>query len=470
MDMSDSEIETLPESPEITVAQPTSNQKVFTEEEKWGIVDRDQFYRKLTEYYEDKRNKKPFTRDGLNSLLEEIHIAKAKRFRKDRREYFLLKTYDTAEVDGREQVIRKNDKLLVIPFEDLYDIIFDFHMKTNHAGKNKMERAYKIGEANIPRPVTEVFLLCCNICFAKRHALEKAPSQKPKYVKGFAHKGQVDVVDFKSTPDGRYSMVLAYQDHHTKFMILRPLQNDLPEIIAQELSNIFMMFGIPKVLESHNGKYFVNKIINSIDNLWSETIIGHGEPKLSDIPCKSPEEIEKLIRKWMNVNHSAKWVTGLNIVQWQVNTTSIQSLGRCPYQAVFGFSPQINLRSTTSINGEIAHGSSSSVDIVKNSYFEEDRKSRLGIVHENLTQEISSGMFLTKDSSLFCKNCHKTVTGDCLLCEICAECIHSSCQKEIIWDDSLKRDRNICNNCFSCDSENPALKRMKKETEELLVE
>lgn len=48
---------------------------------------------------------------------------------------------------------------------------------------------------------------------------------KPIISKDFNERGQVDLVDFQSVPDGKFKWILNYQDHSTKFLSLRPLES-----------------------------------------------------------------------------------------------------------------------------------------------------------------------------------------------------------------------------------------------------
>jgi len=59
-----------------------------------------------------------------------------------------------------------------------------------------------------------------------------------------------------------------YQDHLTKFTILRPLKSKTAEEVAYQLKDIFCMFGAPFILQSDNGREFGNKIIQNLADMW----------------------------------------------------------------------------------------------------------------------------------------------------------------------------------------------------------
>ncbi|XP_060877060.1 KRAB-A domain-containing protein 2-like [Metopolophium dirhodum] len=72
---------------------------------------------------------------------------------------------------------------------------------------------------------------------------------KPMVFGDFNSRCQIDLIDFQSQSDAGYKFVLVYQDHLTKFCILRPLKCKRAEQIAYLLLlDIFCLFGAPSVL------------------------------------------------------------------------------------------------------------------------------------------------------------------------------------------------------------------------------
>jgi len=59
-----------------------------------------------------------------------------------------------------------------------------------------------------------------------------------------------------------------YQDHLTKFVILKPLKTKRVEEIAYNLMEIYTTFGAPAILHSDNGREFVNSVINELHTMW----------------------------------------------------------------------------------------------------------------------------------------------------------------------------------------------------------
>jgi hypothetical protein len=68
----------------------------------------------------------------------------------------------------------------------------------------------------------------------------------------------------QSEPDGDYRFIINYQEHLTKFTILRPLKSKNAEEVAYQLMDIFCIFGAPFILQSENVREFANKIIQNL--------------------------------------------------------------------------------------------------------------------------------------------------------------------------------------------------------------
>lgn len=72
---------------------------------------------------------------------------------------------------------------------------------------------------------------------------------------------QVDLVDLQTLPDGQYKFIMHYQDHLTKYHLLRSLTSKRAKEVAHHLLQIFVDFGAPLILQSDNGREFTAEII-----------------------------------------------------------------------------------------------------------------------------------------------------------------------------------------------------------------
>jgi hypothetical protein len=100
----------------------------------------------------------------------------------------------------------------------------------------------------------------------------KPANRKKLRKKGLVHKTilhsemnshcQVDFIDIQSQADHEFKFIMVYQDLLTKFVLLRALQSKRAEEAAYQLTDIFLTFGAPCILQSDNGREFVKSVIS----------------------------------------------------------------------------------------------------------------------------------------------------------------------------------------------------------------
>lgn len=76
---------------------------------------------------------------------------------------------------------------------------------------------------NIPRNVCKLFTDTCRRC--TETAVRKKPTAGVKNIitEGFGVRGQVDLIDFQSMPDGEFKFLLNYVDHGIKKLTSIPI-------------------------------------------------------------------------------------------------------------------------------------------------------------------------------------------------------------------------------------------------------
>ncbi|XP_008186966.1 KRAB-A domain-containing protein 2-like [Acyrthosiphon pisum] len=119
-----------------------------------------------------------------------------------------------------------------------------------------------------------------------------------------------------------YRFILNYQDHLTKFVLLRSLKSKRAEEIAINVLDIYTTFGAPLILHSDNGREFVNSIITNLNEMWSDVKIVHGKPRHSQNQGsveRANRDIEAILAAWMTDNNSKDWPTTLKFIQFQKN-------------------------------------------------------------------------------------------------------------------------------------------------------
>jgi len=109
-------------------------------------------------------------------------------------------------------------------FDQVFDAIFQSHESVGHA---KSERTHKMVAkkfSNISRNMVELFISLCPRCATTKIIPSKRLPRKPIITETFNDRGQIDLIDMQSCPDGPFRWILHYQDHLTKFCYLRALR------------------------------------------------------------------------------------------------------------------------------------------------------------------------------------------------------------------------------------------------------
>ena len=64
-------------------------------------------------------------------------------------------------------------------------------------------------------------------------------------------------------------------------MELRALQRKSAFEVVAHLNEIFGTFGAPRILQSDNGREFVNNVVRNLLNFWPDCKVVHGRPSHS---------------------------------------------------------------------------------------------------------------------------------------------------------------------------------------------
>ena len=156
---------------------------------------------------------------------------------------------------------------------------------------------------------------------------------------------QVDFIDLQSCPDGEMKYILHLQDHLTKFCLLAPTTNKTAATTADQLKLWFCIVGAPAILQSDNGREFVNEVVHRMLDKFNVKMV-NGKPRHSQSQGsveRGNKDIEDLLFTWMRTNKTAKWAEALPTIQWMKNTRHHRGIGQSPYQAFFGMKPRMGL-------------------------------------------------------------------------------------------------------------------------------
>jgi hypothetical protein len=142
-------------------------------------------------------------------------------------------------------------------FSDLHKIHRVDHCKGTTFSK-RAKQAYD----NVPREICKMFTDCCPQCIRVLQGRKPVAGIKNIVTEGFGVRGQVDLIDFQSMPDGEFKFLLNYIDHGIKKLTSVPLVAKRASGVALALLGIFTEQGPPAILQTDNGGEFSGSATN----------------------------------------------------------------------------------------------------------------------------------------------------------------------------------------------------------------
>ena len=282
------------------------------------------------------------SRESYNAIVERLtEIANSPGEKKSSKDYRLMNRYELYSVsrNAAKKLRKKGTLLRYLSNDDLFDAIHTAHISSGHGARDISHNKTKISYANITKEIIQIYVNLCESCNLKKSRIRKSLVVKPILSNEMNSRCQVDLIDFQSEPDNDYKFVLNYQDHLTKFCILRPLYTKTAKEVSVEVLEIFCTFGNPHILQSDNGREFANKVVEKIIEKWPGCKIVHGKPRHSQSQGsveRANRDVEAIIACWLRDNKSRSWSTALPFVQYQKNNRLHSGIGRTPYEAMFG--------------------------------------------------------------------------------------------------------------------------------------
>lgn len=199
-------------------------------------------------------------------------------------------------------VIESSNLQYFIKNEEIFDVFYEAHEKTCHGGRDRMLYELKKKYKNATQQAVMIFVKLCVICQLKSSSKKKGLVVKPMIFSNMNEQCQVDPIDMQSHPDGLFKFIMVYQDHLTKFCILRALQSKTAIEVAKQLLDIFCIFGAPAIIQSDNGREFVNSIIEELTLMRKGLKIVHGKPRHSQSQGsveRANMDIQNMLMSWM---------------------------------------------------------------------------------------------------------------------------------------------------------------------------
>lgn len=295
------------------------------------------------------------TGDVYNKLMAEVQeaeLAAKKTPLQNRR----LKRFRIIEVGETKKLASKSEPVkYYLTANDIFDTIESAHVAIGHGGRDRLKAETSRKYANITLDMINIFLSMCETCQRKKSKKKRGLVSKPILHSEMNSRCQVDLIDMQSQQDHGFKFIMVYQDHLTKFVLLRSLQSKRAEEVAYQLTDIFLTFGAPCILHSDNGREFVNAVINEVISYWPEVKLVHGKPRHSQSQGsveRANQDIEKMLAAWMQDNNTTNWSKGLAFVQFMKNRALHSGIKQSPYRAMFDIEPRVGL-TTSNLPSEV---------------------------------------------------------------------------------------------------------------------
>ena len=170
--------------------------------------------------------------------------------------------------------------------------------KNDHTkGRTLIARVKEKFGKSIPQWVQNIFTDTCPRCIEKMECKKTTAGHQPILTRGFGSRGQVDLIDFQSMPDGEFNFLINYQDHGVKLLLSKAIVRKRASCVAWALIDFFTLIGPPAILQADNGREFngsagtsnvilsddfIDDIISEIKLLWPEFRLVRGSSKHSE--------------------------------------------------------------------------------------------------------------------------------------------------------------------------------------------
>lgn len=166
-------------------------------------------------------------------MIADLRSAKglAKKARTMQQEY-LYRRYEIHVVAEYSRLIKKvqaptldSRPKIYIYLEEIFDLIEKEHIAVGHGGRDRTYAACKKWFENVSYEFVIQFISCCKECNQNNRANTITNMViKPLRSDDYLSRMQIDLIDLQSFPDGRFKWILTFQDHFTKFVFLRALE------------------------------------------------------------------------------------------------------------------------------------------------------------------------------------------------------------------------------------------------------
>ena len=205
-------------------AEATLSINVVDEEKRHRDMFNSHMFKLLDDGKINKIMKQVDYEDSINLMEKATEITKLNR----NRYYYLINKYQVLKIGETKRLVKKTENKTEIQYyayaEELFNILKEAHTVVGHGGLHKTHLSGVKNYANITREIIQLYNSLCEACIRKNTKKGyKNSVVKPIISEDFLCRSQVDLIDMQSASDGPWNWIMNYQDHHTKFCVLKAL-------------------------------------------------------------------------------------------------------------------------------------------------------------------------------------------------------------------------------------------------------
>ncbi|KAL9181125.1 hypothetical protein ACHAXT_009930 [Thalassiosira profunda] len=253
---------------------------------------------------------------------------------------------------------------------NVFDKILAVHNGTDGSAAKGHRKARTLHNAvkekygrSVPQWATQLLGDTCPVCIMKASRKKPKAGSQPIITRGFNTRGQMDLIDMQSMPDGNFKYIFVYQCHGSKLTFLESIVTKEIKVVAYVLFVVFTLIGPPAILQADNGREFngaafrgrkveisdefIDGVITELKQLWPDCRLVRGLPRASETNGgveRRNRTVEEKLGNWMNETGSTRWSVGIKLVQWECNTQIHRGIGnKVPYHLVFGQKPRVGI-------------------------------------------------------------------------------------------------------------------------------
>ncbi|KAF9761072.1 Transposon Tf2-11 polyprotein [Nosema granulosis] len=229
-----------------------------------------------------------------------------------------------------------------------------FHKK-KHYGVNRFEEECNQFYFKIPRDIIRKVLSDCVVC-SQSQPLKVKEKQVHILAKRLMERLMIDLIDMKKYKEENvgYSWILTIIEVYSKFSWVFPLKTKTGKEVAETLESFFYRFtGPPTILQSDNGKEFINSEMTALQEKFS-FVFKHSRPRHPQTQGQVErfnQTLSRYLQKHifeegfgcdMDIKH---WLKHLNVVMYNYNSARHSATGKTPFRlfmGITGFNTIIN--------------------------------------------------------------------------------------------------------------------------------